>query len=84
MSASICWEPNPKKVNALPVSAPQHFIRVLEHRDWKDGLSLDQTEPPALRALAELQPYSSEDRNPFTVLINAIEKHGSVRVWVTY
>lgn len=85
MSANIYWEPANRPAVDVPVSAPQAFMRTLEHLGWqKHDDILTEEDLPALRALAEVQPYAEEKRNPYTMLVQAIEKHGRIRVWAVY
>ena len=81
MSATIFWEP--VKVNVKPKSlhalAPSWFIACLERADMPLPNTFGIDNIPTLRGLAATMEEGTE--NPFTQLINAIEKNGPVTVW---
>lgn len=84
MSANILWEPANRPAKDVPTGAPQHFMKTLEHLGWQkhDG-ELSEEHLPALKALAEATERPGQS-NPYTTLIDAIEKHGRIRVWAVY
>lgn len=81
MSATIFWEP--VKVNvkqkSLHVLAPSWFIACLERADMPLPNTFGIDNIPTLRGLAAAMEEGT--KNPFTQLINAIEKNGPVTVW---
>lgn len=90
MSANIHWEPNRTKGKSLYTTAPSHFMESLRAIGWATGADseglLDASFLPALRGLAFLHNDREKDldKNPYHQLIEAIEKHGEVRVWAVY
>ena len=90
MSANLYWEPSRRTGSSLYTPSPQHFMESLEAIGWRrdadsSGL-LDKSALPALKGLAFLYNDRERDprKNPYTELINAIEKFGEVRIWAEY
>jgi hypothetical protein len=84
MSASICWEPVPTKTRTLPVSAPQSFMDSLGiiGIDIRGGRAIaTQEHITALRGMAHV---AGQNGQPYVALIEAIEKHGEVKIWAEY
>ena len=79
MSATIYWEPvnpNPKHLHVL---APSWFMECLERADMALPNTFSEKDIPVLQGLAA--SVSSNDKNPFKQLIDAIKKNGEVNVW---
>lgn len=87
MSAAICWEPT-NKGHQLYVGAPQSFMDSLECIGVRirSGDTIGQGHLDALRGMAHLYNNQEKDpkKNPYTQLIEAIEKHGEIRLWAEY
>lgn len=81
MGASICWEPVPTKRKTFECSAPQNFLESLRILGWRPERPLDGTFVTALRGMAFA---AGQNGQPYVALIEAIEKHGEVRVWAEY
>lgn len=81
MGASICWEPVPEKTRQLSCSAPQNFLESLRILGWSPERPLNRGFVVALRGMAFA---AGQNGQPYVELIEAIEKHGEVRVWAEY
>lgn len=86
MSASIYWEPANRPAKDVPVSAPSRFLTTLQKLTGTSGQEfiLGEDHIAALEALGDCSPYQDDRHNPYLVLVEAIEKHGSIRVWAVY
>ena len=86
MGANLCWEPANRPTKDVPTSAPQRMLEVLRKLTETSGQEfvLADYHLPALAALAETCEWGSAERNPYKTLIDAINKHGSIRVWAQY
>lgn len=87
MSANIYWEPAEKNANDLPVGGKEAFMDALENAGFSDirhgGQVFTEEDLPTLRGMQAVFGEVNVN-NPYWHLINAIEKHGSVRVWAQY
>lgn len=83
MSANVYWQPVSTGTKCLPTSAPQRFLESLRAIGWSDGGYMNDTSISALRGLSVLHGGPDQD-NPYSHLVEAIERHGSVRVWAEY
>jgi hypothetical protein len=82
VSATIYWEPVVPMIHEhLSVMAPQWFMAVLQELHIELPHEFSETHLPILRGMAAA---AGKNREPFIQLIAAIEKHGTVRVWVEY
>lgn len=87
MSANIYWEPSSRPCADVPVSAPSRFLetlRKLTRISEGHEFTLTTEHLPGLEALAEVQPFADERQNPYAMLVRAINKHESIRVWAVY
>lgn len=90
MSANIYWEPSKSTGKELYTLSPSSFLASLEAIGWSrdadsSGL-LDERHLKALRGMAHLynDREPNPDKNPYSQLVKAVEKHGEVRVWAEY
>lgn len=77
MSANILWEPEvPTKGNDVDTATPSHTIKMLEEAFGKMPMVLSRSDIGVLTGLhiAGIQGMSD--------LIEALEKHESIRIWV--
>ena len=87
MSATIMYRPT-KPGETLPVMAPQRFIASMElvcngaSAPWM----FNRASLPTLRGMAAVfDPFSLEkEKNPYLILIEEIERRGSIVVEVEY
>lgn len=85
MSASILWQPaTPPEGESLHTMAPQAFMRTLRAIGWDDGGELSNDHLVALKGLAATISDDERYPNPYKQLIEAIETHGTIRVWPEY
>jgi hypothetical protein len=78
MSANIYWEPVSTKAKTLRVMAPSSFISAMERADLPLPNTFGESAIPTLRGMAATM---RDENNPFTELIEKIEKYGPVTVW---
>lgn len=82
MSASICYrQVKPQSGKSLDVSAPSSFIREMDHAFGSLPLQLNKGDLPTLRGMSATQ---REFDNPYSRLIEAIEKLGEIEVYAEY
>lgn len=82
MSANIYWEPVAKNNRTIDTGAPEYFMRVLGKFGWQDGDTLGVEALDGLKAVVEA--IHEGDHKSFQQLIDAIEKHGAIRIWAVY
>lgn len=85
MSATIYWEPAcvDMKEKHLSCWAPSSFMEQLENRlGERPPTYFDEEDLIGLRELAKTN--CDGGGNPFQELVNAIQIHGSIRVWPEY
>ncbi len=81
MSASLYWSPIRKGAN-LPVNAPSSFMAALGKAMDQDGpWTLMVSDIPVLRGLAA---GLENERDAITAIMDALNKHGEIRVWAEY
>lgn len=81
VSANLYWSPI-RKGKDLPVNAPSSFIAALGDAMQSEGpWTLMVHDVPVLRGLAA---GLTHEREAITAIIDAIEKHGEIRVWAEY
>jgi hypothetical protein len=89
MSASISWRPV-SQGKVLDLTAPQSFMRMLERGldiPTVRGARLTRSQIPLLKAMLATQEqfdYACGPATGFRDLIEALEKHGSIVLDVTY
>lgn len=87
MSASICWEPAGKKVNSIPVAAPQRLIGELDNAGLGNihngGIVLSAEHLPVLRGMMAVFG-GVNPQNPYWHIINAIQSYKEIRLWAVY
>lgn len=86
MSASVCWEPIPTHYKTIPTGAPQSLITAIANAglgDVNSGITLNESDLPVLKGMWAAHSGVNRD-NPYWYLVEAIEKHGSIRVWAVY
>ena len=82
MSASIKWEPAQSHGVSLPVNAPSSFLSAMERfQNCSGPWALASVDIAGLRGLAAGLQHETE---AIMSLIDAIERHGVVRVWAEY
>jgi hypothetical protein len=84
MSASICWEPVSKSPASLYALAPQRFMETLQAIGLRIPGEAGQEHITALAGMEVLFNESDPQKNPYSQLIEAIEKHDRVRLWAEY
>lgn len=82
MGASIYYQA--VKGKALELYAPQHFLKILRNITGSDGnWELDDYWINHLRG-AMSNEEDERTKQGLDELIEAIEKHGSIRIWAEY
>jgi hypothetical protein len=82
MSANLYWRPAAKRGTCLSVAAPSSFMEVLGRISPGPPWTLDSSDLDRLRGAAAAS--NKGVREGFEELIEAIEKHKSVKVEVEY
>lgn len=86
MSANIYWEPSGRQAKDIPTGAPQSLITAIANAGLGDinaGITLDESDLPTLKGMWAVHGRVNVE-NPYWHIIEAIEKHGSIRVWAVY
>ena len=81
MSASIYYQPI--KGTLLPMGAQQSFLAMLRRLFNNDTVTLYEDDLVRLNA-AMLAIENGEHKDALQTLVDAVEKHGAVRVWPEY
>jgi len=83
MSATIYWVPVEKRRFHVPTLAPSTFLRTLE--------AVFDRVPPCTLGESDLGPLSTLEKahgeataNPWATLVEAVTKHGHVRITTEY
>ncbi len=87
MSANVFWQPVSRKKNSLPVGAPSAFRKSMENAFGElpaDGWKLDKRNLPILHGMLAMTSDRSGDKNPYIQIINAIQTHSRIQIWLEY
>jgi hypothetical protein len=82
MSASIYWEPNENKGVYLPVDAPSSFLMAMGR--WLGTDPPWVLGPESALALRGFSAGLGGEADAISDLMDAIEKHGNIRIWAEY
>ena len=80
MGVSILWKPVRNDGRTLPVGGRSSFVEALREVWGTEPWVFTATEIQSLRAIGA----GTKEREAITDLIDAIEKHGSVEVFLSY
>ena len=87
MTANVFWQPISRKKNNLPVGAPSAFRKCMENAFGElpdDGWKLDKRHLETLQGMLAMTNDRSGDKNPYIQIINAIQTHSRIQIWLEY
>lgn len=77
-SGGVFWAPLADE-KVVPLNDPLEFIHKMKLVFGSSPYELGQSDLPKLTTLAALEQHSV---NPYAVLVEALRRHGKIRVWV--
>ena len=84
MSASIVWLPvKPEKYKSINAPAPSWFKETMERAGFELPCTLTSTDLPVLRGMAATN-LRDDKPNPHQEVVDAVEKHGAIKIWAEY
>lgn len=81
MSASIHYRPTGKEGPYLEISAPSHFIEIVERAFGDFPIEVGKANLEKIEGIIAADPLHAED---FENLVEAIRKHGSIQLYTIY